>query len=166
MGVWVWIAGGVIIASLVFLIGYIQLQGVSSVGGKQKVLEAYEGLVTKADRLCTSFKGTRDVHEILLSRDVEYLYSWPNSTLPKNIDSMRANSEITEGSMICIKMEGEKNHCEEVGCNVTMRVMGYSSPDEDLLSLVLDILKPQGSYLSQRVSLERDTDGVECRLVE
>ncbi len=164
---WIWIAGGIIAALIIFSIAYNQIVQVSLAKVEQRSLEQYDETKSIIDNQCWSFVGNKREYTINLGETIEgvYIATNPYEEYEKEqLINKIISDETATGNYLCIKVKDKRLRCEELECNTTMPFMG-SVPEEFSLSALLNKLMGRGRIFNYNLMFERMETKVEVGFI-
>jgi hypothetical protein len=139
---WLYVAGGIFIAMLVFVIAYNLLTINMIQAQKQMALTSFKDLQTDIETVCLQEVNNYKLTKISIPTSVRVLYVTKNiknplSTVVGNITRGDRNSERN----ICMQFIDEQIlRCEKLTCNTTMPFMGSLPENMDIKIMVKKIL--------------------------
>ncbi|MCX8179661.1 MAG: hypothetical protein N3E38_02955 [Candidatus Aenigmarchaeota archaeon] len=132
---------GVIIAILVFVLGYRFLIIISYSSLKKSTLNEFVKLQSSVDFICS--QESKSVQQVSLNLPdyVRAVYASTNTdVLPKITENIK-NGKIGSGEYLCMQFKNEQNpRCQKVKCKVFMPYIGSLETWNDLKLLVNKIL--------------------------
>ena len=144
---WIWMLGGVIIASIIIVIGVTMMVKFQERSQKIFSIEAYNNLVDRATIVCSQSTGNLDYHKISLPDVVRAVYpaSFVNDLPPDKVAKNIEDLDKANGRYICMQFFDETaSMCNDIfNCNITMTYIGTPATKNDLATL---IAKLQGRY--------------------
>lgn len=147
VAIWVWIAGGIIIGFLIFIIAYSQLIVATEKIKQSRVLEQWSELGNIINNLCWSFIGNEREYKISFSEDVALIYLTDDvkESFPNPVELIK-NQVNSTGKNLCLSFysgvdqETLRPRCIELECNSTMPYLGAIPPEQSLIALLNRIL--------------------------
>jgi len=139
---WLYIAGGIFIAMLVFVIAYNLLTMQMIQAQKQNALADFNDLLTDIEMVCLQEINNSMLTKITIPTSVRVLYvtSDTKNLLPTVVDRIR-NEETNRERNICIQFIDEQIiRCKELTCNTMMPYMGSLPEYMDIKIMVKKIL--------------------------
>jgi hypothetical protein len=139
---WLYIAGGIFIAMLVFVIAYNLLTMQMIQAQKQNALANFNDLLTDIETVCLQEINNSMLTKIAIPTSVRVLYvtSDTKNLLPTVVDRIK-NEETNRERNICIQFIDEQIiRCKELTCDTTMPYMGSLPEYMDIKIMVKKIL--------------------------
>ena len=149
---WLYIAGGIFIAMLVFVIAYNLLTMQMIQAQKQNALADFNDLLTDIETVCLQEINNSMFTKINIPTSVRVLYVTDDTKNPlaKVVENI-TNEQINVGKNICLQFIDEQIiRCKELTCNTTMPYMGSLPEYMDIKIMVKKIL---GEALVKQYSL-------------
>jgi len=136
------IAGGVVIAILVFAIAYRFFIILSSNSLKTITLNNFNEFYSYIEFMCAQEVKSESQATLSLPENVRAVYAAENDRIaPKVVESIK-NGKFSSGSYICLQFKNEQEpKCYQSKCNIYMPFMGSLEPWNDLQLMVKKILK-------------------------
>jgi hypothetical protein len=161
---WIWIAGGVVAALIIFSIAYNQIAQVSLSSIEQRSLEQYDEMKNIINNLCWSFAGNKREYMVNLGETIEGVYAATNPYEKYENDQLinKINSEENAtGNYFCIKVKDKRLRCEGLECNATIPFIG-SVPENSSLSALINKFMGRGRIFNYDLTFERAEKNVEA----
>jgi len=139
---WLYIAGGIFIAMLVFVIAYNLLTMQMIQAQKQNALADFNGLLTDIETVCLQEINNSMLTKIAIPTSVRVLYVTDDTKNPlsKVVENI-SNEEINVGKNICMQFADEQTiRCKKLTCNTMMPYMGSLPEYMDIKIMVKKIL--------------------------
>lgn len=139
---WLYIAGGIFIAMLVFVIAYNLLTMQMIQAQKQNALADFNDLLTDIETVCLQEINNSMLTKIAIPTSVRVLYVTDDTKnlLPTVVDRIK-NEETNKEKNICMQFIDEQIiRCKELTCNTTMPYMGSLPEYMDIKIMVKKIL--------------------------
>lgn len=166
MSEWILLIGGIIVAVLVIAIVFIQIQNSMKLVVEKRSVESYAEIANIANNLCWSFEGNTREYSFELGETIKGIYA--SGTPPAEYEDVQLlnniiSKEQSSGESLCIKVEGKRVTCYQLGCNTTIPFIG-SVPEQFSLSMLVNILLGKGRVTSYSLHFVREVNSVEIFL--
>jgi len=139
---WLYIAGGIFIAMLIFVIAYNLLTTQMIQAQKQNALATFNDLMTDIEMVCLQEINNSMLIKIAIPTSVRVLYVTDDikNPLPTVVERIK-NEETNRERNLCIQFIDEQTiRCKELSCNTIMPYMGSLPENMDIKIMVKKIL--------------------------
>lgn len=139
---WLYIAGGIFIAMLIFVIAYNLLTMQMIQAQKQNALADFNELLTDIETVCLQETKNYMLMKIEIPTSVRVLYVTDDTknVLPKVVEDI-TNEATNTGKNVCMQFNDEQFiRCKELTCNTKMLYMGSLPENLDIKIMVKKIL--------------------------
>jgi hypothetical protein len=139
---WLYIAGGIFIAMLVFVIAYNLLTMQMIQAQKQNALADFNDLLTDIETVCLQEINNSMLIKIEIPTSVRVLYVTDDTKNMLSTVVTNITNEVTNtGKNICMQFNDEQFiRCKELTCNTEMPYMGSLPENMDIKIMVKRIL--------------------------
>jgi len=141
MVTWFYVIGGVVVALLVFLIGYNLLLLSITHAQKQVALSNFDELHSNLEVVCLQEINNSMIFDLQVPTSVRVLFATDIERIENDIEEKIENGELSFGGKLCMQFRGEEFlRCEKLTCNVTIPYMGVVQEFRDIEIVVKKIL--------------------------
>ena len=144
---WIWMLGGVIIASMIIVFGVTMMIKFQDRNQKIFSIEAYNNLVDRATLVCSQSTGNVDYYRISVPEVVRAIYpaNFANDLPPDKVAEDIEELKRARGRYICMQFFDETTaRCRDIfNCNITMTYIGTPATKDDLGTFIARL---QGKY--------------------
>lgn len=157
IGYWLWIAGSIIIALLIFSIGYKYISETYKKNTELESLESFERLVNLVNNLCWSFSGNKREYTLTVFETVQGIYASRSNKIKFTENELLEKiklKEISEGEYLCIQIKNKRIRCEKIECNVSLPFLGFNK-EEPNFGNIFNKLVGKGNKFEYKLNLEK-----------
>ena len=144
---WIWIMGGIIIASIIIIFGVTMLAKFQERSQKIFSIESYNNLANRVTLVCSQSIGNVDYYRVSVPDVVRAVYpaKLSNDLPPDKVAEDISNQKKAPGTYLCMQFFDETtSRCKDIlNCNITMTYIGTPSKKDSLADILAKI---QGRY--------------------
>jgi len=167
---WVYVAGGIIVAVIAFTIAYSLISSSIEYSQRQNALAQFSSLYSDINTVCLQELNNSLIKKFSIPFSVRVVYATDdtNSTLPKVTDQIK-NQQLSSGQNICLQFKDEQYlRCypqppKKFSCNITVPYMGALSETEDIWIKVSKIIG--GSATREYELFAQKTEGKRVNVI-
>lgn len=155
LSAWIWIVGGLVVASLLLLVTFQTLVTSSEAASRQKIVGEFNSLTNDVKYVCSQGPGTLRTHSISLS-GVRAVYAASSKTDPSDrAPFLIAEQRTSAGDYLCLKFSSPPTRrCKKISCQVNATYMGRPIEGSDMY-----ILGSEDDEFSFETELEKKSSG-------
>mgnify|MGYP001585630934 CR=1 FL=1 len=144
---WIWVIGGVIIASIIIVFGVTMLAKFQERNQKIFSIESYENMVNRVTLVCSQSIGNVDYYRVRMPDVVRAVYpaKFVNDLPPDKVAEDIAQLRRAQGRYICMQFFDETTaRCKDIlNCEIDMTYIGTPSKKDSLADILARL---QGQY--------------------